>query len=146
MGFVYEVVPEEDREFFKSMGLKNCWGTEEKILSKYTDWCADRERNAYLIGIGGGLHEMPYFYDFWWNGHIIRMEISEGGNGNYETGVDIIWIIEKLPIPKEIWEYKKEVMGMIEEAFSVNSSGCKKQFLKSISVRFDCEPEVEVEE
>ncbi|MBP3339274.1 MAG: hypothetical protein J6L69_07710 [Lachnospiraceae bacterium] len=146
MGFVYEVVPEEDREFFKSMGLKDCWGREGKNLSEYTEWCADREKNAYLVGIGGGLHEMPYFYDFWWNGNTIRMEISEGGSGNYETGVDIIWIIEKLPIPQKVWKNRDEIMKMIEEAFSVDSSGCKKQFLKSISVRFDCEPEMEENE
>ena len=34
---------------------------------------------------------------------------------------------------------------MIIEAFSVDSSGCKKQFLKSITVKIDCEPQMEVE-
>ena len=143
MGFVYEVVPEEDREFLKSMGLKNCWGSEALLLSKYTEWSADRERDVYLVAIGGGYNgEMPYFYDLWWKGNVIRIEAECGGKGNYETGVDIIWFINRVPIPEKIWESKDKIMEMIEEAFEVNSDWCKKQFLKSITVKIDCEPEL----
>ena len=142
MGFVYEVVPEEDREFFNSMGLKDCWGREGKCLTKYTEWCADRERNAYLVAIGGGYHEMPHFYDLWWKDHVIRIEAECGGKGNYKVGVDIVWFVNRIPIPKDIWQYKDEIMKMIEEGFLVNRDWCKEKFLKSITVKIECEPEM----
>lgn len=141
MAFVFEKVPEKDYEFFKSMGLKNCWGNGTYLLINGMQWCADRERNAYLVGIGGGYDEMPYFYDLWWNGYVIRMETKRGGKGNYDTGVDIIWIIKRIPIPRDIWEYRNDIIIMINEAFSVNQDRCPTEYLKSISVRIDCEPE-----
>lgn len=143
MSFVYEVVPERDVEFFESMNLKNCWGSGEFLfLEGYTKWCADRDKNAYLVSIGGGYNgEMPNFYDLWWNGNIIRIEAECGGKGNYDTGVDIIWFINRIPIPKKMWKSKEEIMKLIEEAFEVNSDWCKKQFLKSITVKFECEPQ-----
>lgn len=100
MAFVFEKVPVEDWEFFMSMGLKDCWGSREFDLNKDTKWCADRERNAYLVDIGGEYREMPYYYDLWWNGYTIRMEIGEGGSGNYDVGVNIVWFIHRVPIPE----------------------------------------------
>lgn len=146
MAFVYEIVQEKDYDFFKSMGLKNCWGTKPLIfLPGITTWTADRVRNAFLVGIGGGFHDMPDYYDLWWNGHTIRMEIVEAGIGNYDVGVDMVWFINKVPIPKEIWQYKEEVMNMITEAFSVNMGWCRKECLKSITVNMSNAAVIEAE-
>ena len=142
MAFVFEKVPEEDREFFKSMGLKDCWGSRSKYLCKDTEWCADRERNAYLVGIGGGYQDMPYFYDLWWNGYTIRMEMYEGGSGNYDIGVNIVWFIHRIPIPEEIWDHRDEIVQMIKDGFSVNEGWCRKEKLISIDVKIMCEPEI----
>lgn len=142
MGFVFEKVPEEDWDFFMSMGLKDCWGSNPLNVSECSAWCADRERNAYLVPIGGGFREMPNYYDLWWNGHTIRMEIGDGGNGNYNVGVDLVWFIHKISIPKEIWQYKGEIMNMITDAFSVNEGWCRKECLKSIAVKVMCKAEI----
>ena len=141
MAFVFEKVPEEDWEFFRSMGLKDCWGARLLDITERSKWCADRERNAYLVGIGGGYQDMPHFYDLWWNGYTIRMEVVETGDGNYDTKVNIIWNIWRIPIPKEIWDKRDEIMGLITEAFSVYSGWCKPKFLGSIEVSIKCEPE-----
>lgn len=37
---------------------------------------------------------------------------------------------------------KNEIMQLIEEAFKVSSDWCKKQFLNSITVKIECEPEI----
>ena len=143
MAFIYEVVPEKDYEFFKSMGLKNCWGSDALTLNEgYTKWSANREKNAYLVDIGGGLGEVPHFYDLWWNKYVIRMEMYESGSGNYDVGVNICWVIEKISIPKNIWNYKYDVLKMINEAFLVNKGWCRSEYLKSINVKIDCEPEM----
>ena len=141
MGFVYEVVPEEDREFFKSMGLKDCWGREGRGLTNRTKWCANRTQNAYLVGIGGGYDEMPYFYDLWWEGNVVRMEITSREIKNDEEGYDITWNIHKISIPKKIWNRKEEIMNMVESAFSVNESWCKGRKINSIKIIFRSEPE-----
>lgn len=143
MAFIYEIVPEKDYEFFRSMGLKNCWGNGSLTLSEgSTKWCADRERNAYVVGIGGGYDDMPHFHDLWWNDHIIRMETISGGNGNYDVGVDIIWFINKILIPRKVWNLKKDIVKMISEAFSINNDWCRTEYLKSIHVKINCEPTI----
>ena len=141
MSFVFEIVPEKDYGFFESMGLKNCWNNDTFSLSKDTKWCADRERNAFLVGIGGGHDDMPNFFDLWWNGYTIRMEVVETGNGNYNTKVNIIWNIWRIPIHKKIWNKRDEIMALINEAFSVYSGWCEPKFLGSINVSIKCEPE-----
>lgn len=142
MAFVFEKVPEADWDFFRSMGLKDCWGIRSFNLTKRSKWCADRERNVYLVGIGGGYHDMPHFYDLWWNGYTIRMEVVETGDGNYNTKVNIIWNILRIPIPKGIWNKRDEIIDLITEAFSVYSGWCKPKFIGSITVSIKCEPEI----
>ena len=142
MGFVFEKVPEKDWEFFNSMELRDCWGTRKLSASQHLKWSTNREENAYLVGIGGGYDDMPQFYDLWWNGNIIRMEVVEVSSGKYSIGVDIVWNIVRIPIPERIWERRNEVLELIKEAFSVYSGWCKPLYLKSISVNINCEPEM----
>lgn len=143
MSFVFEKVPEKDHDFFKSMGLKNCWGNKLLDVSSDTMWCVDRERHAYLVEIGGGYHDMPYFYDFWLNGHILRLEAARGGSGNSDIGVNIIWFVSRIPVPESIWESRKDLVIMIKEAFSVNQAWYDYKSIKSISVSIKCEPTME---
>ena len=56
--------------------------------------------------------------------------------------MDIIWFINRVPIPAKIWDNENEIMQLIEEAFKVSSDWCKKQFLNSITVKIECEPEI----
>lgn len=142
MAFVKEVVPEKDREFWLSMELKNCWGNAPHPLLKSRTWCADRERNAYLIGIGGGMHDLPLFYDLWWNGIITRVEALEASTGNATTGIHMVWNIIKVPIPEEIWEKRSDVMELIKDAFYVEINIKLKKFVKSITVNINCVPEL----
>ena len=104
------------------------------------------KKNAYLVDIGGGFGEMPHFYDLWWNENIIRMEMYESGDGNYDVGVNICWVIERIFIPANIWNYKYDILKMINEAFAVNRGWCKSEHLKSISVNFECKPEMVAED
>ncbi|MDE7400257.1 MAG: hypothetical protein K2N06_12130 [Oscillospiraceae bacterium] len=85
---------------------------------------------------------MPNYYDLWWNGYTIHMEVGEGGGGSYDTKVDFIWNIWKIPVPKKIWDKKNEIVELITEAFSVCSGWCEPRFLGSISVIIRCEPEM----
>lgn len=143
MAFIYEIVPEKDYGFFKSMRLKNernSFNFEFKPGS--TGWSADRKQNAYLVRISGGHGEIPLFYDLWWNGDIIRMEVSSGGSGDYYCGYKHKWFIENLPIPKKLWNKKDDIISLINEAFSVDYGWKDPDHVISIEVVFEREPKI----
>lgn len=140
MAFVYEVVPEKDKEFWVSLGIKNCWGIDLLRFATGSVWCADRERNAYLIGVGGGMHDVPLMSDLWWNGNVIRIEWDDNqntGNRRLPKGLSVVWNIHKIFIPPSIMDQKDTVVKMVEEAFSVDCDGAKKENVLSISVIMD---------
>lgn len=114
MSFVYEIVPEKDYEFFNSMRLPNPVIKGYISIVKGDCWCADRERNAYIIELGGGMYDMPYFIDLWWNGCIIEMQAEEYGkriNGKVVVG----WRVVDIPIPINYWSKKDLIVSIIKE-------------------------------
>lgn len=141
MPFVFAKVSDDDREFFESLDLKNCWGNAPFPLTKDTKWCIDRERNACLVRIGGGYQDMPNFHDFWWNGNTIRLEVISTSTGNYEDGLDITWNIVKLPIPETIWDKQNQILEMLYDAFSVDLGWYDVCEVNSVIVNIACTPE-----
>lgn len=148
MAFVYEIVPKRDYEFFQSMGLKNCWGTKSQIfLPGRSDWMADRAQNAFLIAIGGGMHDVPLIYDLWWNGDVVRLEVEDfRSEGNRRESFKLVWDVNKIFIPKSIWEKRDLIIKMIEDAMLVNQGGVKKENLNSIIVNMGNATAIEVED
>lgn len=146
MAFVYEIVQEKDFDFFKSMGLKNCWGTKPQIfLPGRTEWIADRDRNAFLVAIGGGMHDVPLIYDLWWNGYVVRLEADDfRSTGNRRDSFKLVWDVNKILIPKSIWEKRDLILKMIEEGMSVDQGGVKKANLNSIIVNMGNAAVIEV--
>ena len=115
MAFIYEIVPEKDYSFFDSMHLKNPFGKGFIYATRHSHWCADRERNAFLIPLGGIMHDTPYFIDLWIDGHIIIMEAEQYGkmmNGNVVVGWDIVDIL----IPNKAWDKKELIVSIAKEA------------------------------
>ena len=115
MSFVYEIVPEKDYDFFESMHLKSPFGKGYICVTKYTRWCADREKNAFLVPIGGKMYDMPYFIDLWWNGCIIEMEVEEYGK-RVDGRVIIGWKVVDFPIPYDYWAKKDLIVSIAKEA------------------------------
>lgn len=146
MGFVYEEVGEENRELWESIGWKD-WGERRPVVFYDSEhWCIDRERHIYMQPIGGYI-DMPDYHDLAYKGRIVRMEIdAEGSSGTRATGFDMFWNIERIYIPKSIWEEREEVLKAIKESFSVYRGGHEEDMTNSISVEIKCEPEcVEVD-
>ena len=141
MAFVFEKVPEEDWIFFKTMGLKDYIGKNFLQLNKRTTWCADRELNAYLVEIGGRFsNEYPFYCDFWWDGNIIRIDVGKRSIIDHDGGVNFVWIINRMPIPQNIWDNKDKVVEMIKEALIAKRDWCVEECLKSVSVKMNCDP------
>lgn len=85
---------------------------------------------------------MPYFYDLWWNGHTLRLEVARGGSGNSAIGVNITWFVSRIPVPESIWTSRENLVIMIKEAFSIDLGWCEKEEVRSVNVKIMCEPEI----
>ena len=144
MAFVYEEIGEENRELWNSIGFKD-WAEDPLRFSKTKCWAKDKEREEYLVGIGGFI-DMPTYYDFSYEGTIIRMEVFCRGNGNRKDGIFLNWKINRMLIPKSIWNQKDEVVKEIIKAFSVFTKLVPPEQVIGIDVEVRCEPEcVEVD-
>ena len=93
MSFVYEMVGEENKELWKSLGWKN-WGEKPLLFYKRDYWSRDKQRNIFLVGIGGYI-DMPEYYDMCYKGRMIRMEVAGKTEGDRNVGVTFLWDIYK---------------------------------------------------
>lgn len=144
MAFVYEEVGEKNRELWNLIGLKN-WAKEPMLFSKTRYWAIDKEKCEYLVAIGGYI-DMPNYYDFSYDGKIVRMEVFCLGEGNRKEGAVFNWKIKKMYIPKSLWNQKDEVVQEVISAFSVFINAFPRERVKAVNVEIKCEPEcVEVD-
>ena len=144
MAFVYEEIGEENRKLWNSIGFKN-WAEDPMWFFESKRWSIDREKREYLVAIGGYI-DMPTYYDFSYDGKIVRMEVSGGGKGNRKEGATFNWKINKMSIPKSIWNQKDEIVQDVIKAFSVFTNAFPPELVKGVSVEVRCEPEcVEVD-
>ncbi|MBQ7756935.1 MAG: hypothetical protein IJX42_03105 [Oscillospiraceae bacterium] len=117
MAFVCEKIPSEDLEYVRSLGIKNWSGNHlHEILEGYSGWCIDRNRQAFLIGLGGGYKDMPYFWAFLYKGLECRIEKEKEIKQTIEG--KIIVRISRVIIPYDLSTQKDEILEMILEAFA----------------------------
>lgn len=144
MAFVYEEIGEENRELWNSIGFRD-WGKEPMGFVKSSCWAIDKEKKEYLAAIGGYI-DMPTYYDFSYDGKIVRMEVFCLGEGNRKEGAVFNWKIKKMYIPKSLWNQKDEVVQEVISAFSVFINAFPPELVKGVNVEVRCEPEcVEVD-
>lgn len=116
MAFVCEKIPSEDLEYVRSLGIKNWSGNHlHEILEGYSGWCIDRNRQAFLIGLGGGYKDMPYFWAFLYKGLECRIE-KEKEIIKTTEGKKIMRI-SRVIIPCDLSAQKDDILKMILEAF-----------------------------
>lgn len=143
MGFVYEEVGKQNEELWNSIGWQN-WSGEPKFYIDETKWCIDKEREIYLLAIGSFRFETPYYFDMAYKCRIIRMDIWNFSKENGETDPDLVYRIDRMRIPKAIWEDRDEITKSAKEAFMVY--GFRNSGVKMVEVEMNCEPErVEVD-
>ena len=117
MSFVYEMVGEENRELWESIGWKDVF---ESPLDFYRKdyWSIDRINEIFLIAIGRYI-DTPHYYDMSYKQRIIRMEIVERIESAANDKVKIIWDIYNIYIPKSVWLEKEKIIIAIKSAFLV---------------------------
>lgn len=143
MGFVYEKVGKENEELWNSIGWKN-WSGEPKHYIDATKWCIDKEREIYLLAIGSFRFETPIYFDMAYKYRIIRMDIRDYSKENGETSPQLVYRIDRMRIPKAVWEDRDDIIMSAKEAFTVH--GFRNGRVKMVEVEMNCEPEcVEVD-
>lgn len=93
------------------------------------------------------MHDVPLIYDLWWNGDVVRLEVEDfQSEGNRRESFKLVWNVNKIFIPKSIWEKRDLIIKMIEDAMLVNQGGVKKENLNTIVVNMSNATAVEVED
>ena len=138
MSFVYEMVGEENRKLWESIGWKN-WFAKSLIFNKKGYWSYDLQREIYLVEIGRYI-ETPRYWDMCYWGRIIRMEIGVDTKGDLDVGVSFLWKVNNIYIPKAIWMEKENILNAVQEAFSVVRNLVPEDKVIEINVEIMCEP------
>lgn len=138
MGFVYEEVGKENEELWNSIGWKD-WGGKPDGYSDAAKWCIDKENAVYLNAVGSFRGETPYYFDLAYKNHIIRMDIRQNNKGNGKTGPQLVYRIDRMRIPKAIWEDRDDIIKSAEEAFK--AYGFRYEEVEAVDMEMDCEPE-----
>ena len=118
MAFVYEQIGEERVEFARSLGFKD-WSNKPLAIVKRSTWYADKENNMYMKVIGGlgdnfGCPEN--FTDFYYKGHIVRMDTEIRTKRNADDTKYYVWNVKTMLIPRAIWDDRDTIIAAIKEA------------------------------
>lgn len=122
MAFVNEKILEIDRELFNSFNLKSPF--TRKPLEPFM-WTADKEREIYLIGLGGqGFDEgdVPEYFALIWKRKKITIETFNGGSGSRSTGIEKWWRIIGIKVFESLIPEKDIMIDIIKEAFNAYGS------------------------
>ena len=112
MAFVYEKVTKPDKAFWESMKFKNFNEVSTLNWNSSRYWCADSQRNAFLVCIGKAGVETPIAYDLWCNNNRIRIYINS--SAGWYTPADVL--DGSIIFSKDTLEPKKRLIELVEEA------------------------------
>lgn len=121
MAFVKERIPDEEITRLNSLGIMNWTGKKPYVFMSGDCWCVDKKERSFLISLGGGRDNDPFFWLFWWNGSEIRIE-ERGGSFTIEDSGKIVREITGISAPEKVFENKDELISLILDAFSVRDS------------------------
>jgi hypothetical protein len=117
MAFINEWVPAEDVEkynlrernklYFKGDGGEN--------------WTVDKEREIYLRHMREGRGNEctdDTFFDFYWRGHMIYVNLGHEGGGVYKGPRWVIWTLKEFQLPDELKSKRVEVLEDLKAALT----------------------------
>lgn len=126
MAFVNEIISEADQEMLKSYKFANPV-TGEPVVPKR--WTVDRERDIFLIGLGGRgayVSEIPMFYTLVWKGKRIGLQTYRDAKGDYQSGTELWWKITKINVPESLKPQEKMLIELIKEVIDAYGSANKR--------------------
>lgn len=116
MEFVFERVSEKDWKMYNSFKLS--FNNRMLIANKYKCWTADKERNIYLILLGGGAFDSPEEYSLIWNNKKIHIFVYKEFVTSGLSESILHFRIENVIAPIELKQSKNELIEILNEAFA----------------------------
>jgi len=138
MTFVTERIPDSDLHRIDGEALlKRC--SIRRMSDKFVEWTIDRERNAYLVPLGGGLGEIPGVFGLVWNDAIISFQaVRELKLGMDKSGKEIvlIWNIPTIVLPKSLHTQKDAIKQLIIDALDAYGLLSDRKGVDSVVINF----------
>ena len=142
MTFVNEFIPEEQKLKFDSKVFSNPLTGGRKPISMYR-WVIDRERDAFLIRLGGGgpweggaAPKPREYLALSWKGEVIKFEALVSAEGNIDAWV-ATWEVLNVQIPDALEVHRDLVLQLIEEGLvAMGNSLCDREGALEVNVHF----------
>lgn len=123
MAFVNEKLTDKDKEFISSLKFHNPIGRLNELAPIPEEWSIDRENKYYLICLGGqgrlfDEEYSPNYYRLIIDNKSIEIEARYKSKGNYSTGVELLWKIQGIYVPRSLSYISPEkLIDIVREAF-----------------------------
>lgn len=124
MAYKNEKISEQDRAWVAKLVNYECIRAISKWVHEFSPpdwiWTVDRERNAYLIQLGGGgspddIGRMPYAVLIL-EGQVVVFNFIERSSGNGSIGLNLSVEIHNLIIPHQLESKREEICQLLREA------------------------------
>lgn len=140
--FKHKKMDAEDILLIKELDIRDwddkCFDYELKL--KYGRWVVSKDRNMFLIGLGGGSFEIPEMFAFVIDRQKIKIECGGGGEpANIYTRLEDDRYnneirVSRLYMPDNLRNMKESILPKIAEAFAIR--GYQDKHLKIFSIAF----------
>jgi hypothetical protein len=137
--FINEDIPDPDLKNFDVSSLKNIFGKPFKFepFGK-PKWTVDRERNAFLLYVGGGGGDhlgtpREETHALWWNGDVASFTgdliVTQD-----ESGKVLTWDRPRLHLPDHLKSRRDEFLALVREALDAKGWGYDRACLNAVVV------------
>jgi hypothetical protein len=137
MAFVNELVPEEQKSKFDPKVFFN--PTQFNGPIEMFRWTIDRERDVFLIRLGGGGREpeIPKLFALSWKGNVVKFDALIHSKGTKEVGLTVDWNVSNVHIPPQLEMEREEVLKLLKEGLdAMGSSICDRNGVVAVNVHF----------
>jgi hypothetical protein len=123
MAFKNEKISEQDRAWVSQLVNYERIRAVSRWIHEFrqpTFWTADRERQAFFIGLGGGGSpddegRLPYAV-LVLDGEVVVLNLTNTWTGSLASGLDEAYCVQNLTIPAPLKDREAEIRELIEQA------------------------------
>ena len=124
MAFVNEKLTDNDKEFISSFKFHNPIGRLNELAPLPEEWSIDKKNNYYLICLGGqgrlfDEEYPPNYYHLIIDNKSVEVEARFKCKGNYFTGVEILWKVQRIYVPHSLnYISSEKIKDIVREALT----------------------------
>ncbi|MDR3394135.1 MAG: hypothetical protein P4L70_03950 [Parasulfuritortus sp.] len=135
MAFVNELISDEDKQKIDWTKFK-AWPFSDP--HRPWKWTIDKERNVFLIPLGGGGPDgdRPDVFALHWDGQVIRFEAEITGSGTGKFWDTLFWKINNLAIPDNLHSQKEKILESVVNAIRAHGRFFSTEHVKTVHVTF----------